>query len=326
MKTITHHYGVELDWVETLAEQLEGKVEGNFIIVPDHIHTGIRYFLNCGLGISVLYLDVLYHSEIRLRQENKTNDFIGIYYNLTEGDATLLSGYASNSIGRWSYNLAIIDSSLKTDYIVKPGSTTFALCIFIKKEVIRDYIRMNPSLREHTDKLFDSRANTIVKFTRMSNESYHLMNNLRAQTVGGSIFDLYLKGTVQSLLANYIEHLKYEDMVIDTVNEQDLTAIISSQAYLIENVTEIFPSIVFLSQQVNMSESKYKSLFKKITGMTPHVFFRSNKLLKARELLQGRQLSVTEVSDALNFTNNAYFANQFKEYFGMSPKTFLKHL
>ncbi|WP_428228431.1 helix-turn-helix transcriptional regulator [Flavobacterium sp.] len=326
MKIITHHYGVGLDWVEPLAKQLEGKVDGNFILVPEHIHTGYRYFLNCDFGISVLYLDVLYHIDIHYRQENKKDDFIGIYYNLTEGEAVFVSNGLSNPIGRWNYNLAFVDSSLRHDYIVKAGSKTFTLCIFIKKEVIKEYLKNNPSIKDHADDIFNPELNTIVKFTRMSNESYNLLMNLRAHKLEDASFELHLRGTVQNLLAEYIEKMVLDEIVVDTVNENDLTSIIKSQAYLIENLNCTFPSISFLAQEANMSESKYKSLFKKITGMTPNAFFLNNKLLEAKRVLQEKQLTVTQVSDALHFSNNSYFAARFKELFGMSPKDFIKQL
>ena len=253
MKKITHHYGVELDWVEPLAIQLEGRVDGDFIIVPDYIHTGDRYFLNCDFGISVLYIDVLYHSEIHFRQENKTDDFIGMYYNLTEGEAVLLLGDGENPIGKWNYNLAIIDSTLSSDYIVKPGSRTFALNIFIKKEVIKGYLENNPSIKKHVNEILDSKLNTIVKFTRMSNESYNLLMNLRSQKLDGESFGLHLKGAVQNLLAEYIEKMVLDEIVVDRVNEKDLEGIIKSQVYLTDNLNLNFPSIGFLAQKANMS-------------------------------------------------------------------------
>jgi AraC-like DNA-binding protein len=325
MKKIIHHYGVKLDWVDPLASQLEGKVEGNFITVPQHIHTGDRYFLECGFGISVLYLDVVYHSDIHFRQENKKDDFIGIYYNLTEGKAIMMADETANPIGRWNYNLAIIDSTLNSDYIVTSGSHTFAVCIFIKKKAIKNYLLANSCLQEKADLLLDSKKNTIIEYTRMSNESYHLLNNLRSKNIRSISFNLYLKGTVHSLLADYIEKLTNEQSIIDNVNDSDLSYIIQSQSYLIENLHEIFPGIDFLADKVNMSPTKYKNLFRKITGMTPNSFFIENKLEESKRLLSEGQ-TISKISKDLNFTSSSYFALNFKKYFGMLPKDFVKQL
>lgn len=160
----------------------------------------------------------------------------------------------------------------------------------------------------------------------MSNESNNLLMNLRSQKLEGTSFDLHLKGAVQNLLAEYIEKMVLDEIVVDTVNENDLASIIKSQAFLVENLNQIFPSIGFLAQEANMSESKYKNLFKKITGMTPNSFFLNNKLVESKRLLQEKQLTIAQVSDELNFTNNSYFTAKFKDFFGMSPKEFIKQL
>ena len=110
------------------------------------------------------------------------------------------------------------------------------------------------------------------------------------------------------------------------INEEDLRYIIKSQSYLIENLNQLFPSIEFLALQANMSESKYKKLFLKITGMTPNAFFLSIKLLEAKRLLQERQLSIAQISDSLSFTTSSYFAARFRFFFGMTPKDYVKQL
>ncbi|PAM93562.1 hypothetical protein B4N84_17295 [Flavobacterium sp. IR1] len=326
MRKIVHSYGVELDWVDPYAKKMGGEVVGNFVVVPDNINTGTSYFLNCDFGISAFYLDVLYHKQIHFRQVNKSKDFIGIYYNLTEGEAILTADDVANPIGKWGYNLAIVDSSFKYDYIVNSGCSAFALCIFVKKDVIKKYFLNTPSLRDHVTKIFDPKLNTIVKFTRMSNDSYHLLMDLRSKEIESPTFDLYLKGTIQCLLAEYIERLTIEDIVIDTVNDRDLIEILKSQEYLLSNLKEPFPSIAYLAKMANMSGSKYKNLFKKITGLTPNAYFFNNKLLESKKLLGRKTLTIAQVSAELNFSNHSYFAAKFKEFFGMSPNHFIKQL
>ena len=326
MKKITHHYGVELDWVEPFAKELEGKVDGNFIVVPDYIHTGNRYVLNCDPDISVLYLDVEYNSEIHLRQDNKTDDFIGVYYDLTDGRAALLSDDIINRIGRWSYNMAIIDSTLQSDYIVKRGSKTFALCIFIKKEAIKGYFKNNSTFNNHIDNILYSKEEAIIRFTRMSNKSYTLLMDLKSKNLHEASFEFHLRGTVLNLIAEFVEQMIINENIIDSIDENDLLNIIRSKTYLITNIKNTFPGIPFLAQEVNMSVSKYKILFKRITGMTSNYFFMTNKLIESKRLLEEKQLTINQVSEELNFASSSYFITKFKESFGMSPKNFIKQL
>ena len=326
MKIIKHHYSADLNWVEHFAAQFGGKIEGNFIKIPEDFQTGIRYFLDCGEGIIAFYINVEYRKNFQLIQQNHNADFVGFYYNLTDGEATVSSGNFMYNVSRWQYNLSVIDGSLNSQYDVKAGSKTFALCIFIKKSMIKAYTKKNNIEIQNIDTLIDAKKNTIVRFDRMSNESFHLLNDLRKLPVGGEIFNLNLRGTVQLLISNYLKKIATKRIIIETVNENDLASIINIQMYLIEHLEDQFPSISFMAKKANMSESKFKSLFKKITGNTANIFFMDNKLLYAKELLEKKQLTVSQISDKLNFTNNSYFASRFKEYFGISPKAFNKQL
>lgn len=326
LKTIEHFYGADLDWVSHFAEQIGGKVDGNFIIVPEDLQSGTRYFLDCNDGIIAYFIDVEYKSNFQLIQKNSKNDFVGLYYNLTDGEANISVGDFSYNVTRWHYNVTVLDGTLETSYNVKAGSKTFALCIFIKKSVIKSYARKNNIVFRNLDQIIDPAKNTVVRFDRMSNESFHLLDDLRKLTVGGPVFNLNLIGTVHMLLSNYLKKMASNRIIIQTINQDDLNNIIGVQMYLIQNIEDNFPSISQMASRANMSESKFKSLFKKITGNTPSAFFMDNKLLLAKDLLEKKQYSISQISDKLNFTNNSYFASKFKQQFGMSPMAFIKQL
>jgi AraC-like DNA-binding protein len=251
---------------------------------------------------------------------------VGLYYNLTDGEASVVNNNIVCNVGRWKYNLAVIDSTLETDYQVKAGTGTYALCIFIKKNMIASFAKKNNVFFTDLNKITDPAKNTVIRFDRMSNESFHLLDDLRKLKVGGPIFDLHLTATVHMLISNYLKKLSLNRIVIQTVNETDLKNIIEMQMLLIENIEKHFPSITYMASHANMSESKFKDLFKKITGSTPNSFFMDNKLNLAKELLETKQLSISQISDRLSFTNNSYFTSKFKEHFGVSPKAFIQQL
>ncbi|UTN04864.1 AraC family transcriptional regulator [Flavobacterium bizetiae] len=326
MKKITHYYGADLSWVENLAEKYEGYVEGNFVRVPEHIHTGVRYFLDCGDGIIAWYVDVNYKQDLHLIQINKVNDFIGLYYNLTKGHAVVNIGEVSEEVGKLDYNLLVIDSTLQPEYYVKEGSSTYALCIFIKKTHIERYLKKNNVLLKRIQKLMDPKENTFIKFDRMTDESFHILTDLRKHEVGGLSFNLNLSGAVNLLISEFLRKMTNEKVTIQTVNKANLDGIIKSQSWMIDNIEKSFPSIKKIAAQANMSESKFKILFYKVTGETPNVFFMRNKLIRSKELLEERRLTISEISDKLNFSNHSYFTIKFKEKFGMSPKRFLTKL
>ena len=150
--------------------------------------------------------------------------------------------------------------------------------------------------------------------------------SLRSKNLQEISFEFHLRGTVLNLIAEFVEQMIFDEVVIDTIDDNDLANIIRSKGYLIANIKNTFPSIPFLAHEVNMSVSKYKKLFKRITGMTPNFFFMNNKLLESKKLLEEKKLTISEVSEELNFSSSSYFITKFKESFGMSPKNFIKQL
>lgn len=326
MRIVEHFYGVDLDWVESFAEQLEGSVKGNFIIAGENICSGFRYFLDCGEDVTALYVNVEYNADIHFIHKSCKKDFIIFYYNLTDIEAKKTSTNFIYDVGRLGYDLSIIDSSLETNYYVKSGSKTIALCIFIKKTRVISFAKENAEFFENMSKIMDSEKNTFIKFDKMSYKSNIILSELQKIPVGGSVFDLNLVSSVHLLVSDYLRQMLGHVIILEKVDTLDLSSIVKVQIFLIENITGAFPSIKFLAERANMSVSKFKLLFGKITGTTPSCFFMAYKLNKAKELLQMDGYTISEVTDHLNFCNNAYFINKFKKNFGISPLTFIKRL
>lgn len=266
------------------------------------------------------------HKNVQLIQKNAKNDFIGIYYNLTEGESKLSCNSTSNEMGLWSYNLSVIEGASEFKHSIKAGSKSFTLYIFIKKKILNSYAQKDPSFRRKIAEIINPKKDTFVKWDRMSNQSLQNLIDLRKLKVGGVLFNLNLTATVHLLLSDYLLKLSDKEIENRMIHPTDWASIVSAQKFLVDNIENPFPSNKFIAERFNMSESKFKDLFKQITDISPNTFFMDNKLQRAKELLEDKQLSITQVSEKLNFTNNSYFALMFKTKFGVPPKIFIRQL
>lgn len=326
MRKVIHQYGVELDWMPEMARQLDSQLLDHVIKVPDQFQSGLRYACPITDQLTVFVIDVTYHEDVLYSLRNNKNDFVGLYFNLTEGDAIHVMDKVSRPVGRWSHNLALIDSTLPGDYMVKAGSRTYMLSIFIKKKALQEYLDRIPNRPAVSNAIFDQDLNTIIRFDRMSNQAWWLMNEMRKIPFGTPLYDVFLKGTVYGLLSDYLGQLVKQEVLIEKVFQEDIIQIISVQAYLIENIKAHFPGISMLASKACMSESKFKRLFKKITGMSPNAFFLSNKLSFAREMLESGDYTVSEVALAFNFFDASHLIEQFKHNYQITPKDYLNFL
>lgn len=322
MREIIYRFSVETDWVEEFAASLGGFMRGNFTIIPEDISTGIHYTFQVSENISVMLIDATYHQDIHFKVRNTKSDFAGIYFNLTEGDLIHIMDDVSRSVGRWNYNLAITDSQLDPDFLIKAGSKFYSISIFAKKDILREYLSKTGILDEVLNRVFDEKQNTLLHYGHMSNNSWHIINEFRKNIPGCLSFNLLLSGLVYNLMADCLDNIMKREIMISKVLSSDVAMILTSQTNLIKKQEGIFPGIAFLATEANMSETKYKNLYKKITGQTPNAFFLNNKLELARDLLGSGQYTIRELADKLNFTSASHLSELFKSYFGMLPKEY----
>lgn len=76
-----------------------------------------------------------------------------------------------------------------------------------------------------------------------------------------------------------------------------------------------------LAQQLGMSYSTFRRIFKKETGRAPGEYFIEMKMNRAKQLLLADK-SIQEVADLLGFDSIYYFSRLFKSRTGSSPSTF----
>lgn len=81
-------------------------------------------------------------------------------------------------------------------------------------------------------------------------------------------------------------------------------------------------SIQDIAEEIGMSYSSFRKLFKEYTGLSPASYFQDIKLQRAKELLCHTQISVKEIAYSLNFDSPDYFSTQFKKKTGKRPRDF----
>lgn len=89
-----------------------------------------------------------------------------------------------------------------------------------------------------------------------------------------------------------------------------------------ENISAPDFGVDMLLEQLMMSRTALYSKFREITGTTIGNYITEYRLRKAKELLQDKQLTVSEISEHLGFSTQRYFSTFFKEHTGQSPSQF----
>ena len=74
-----------------------------------------------------------------------------------------------------------------------------------------------------------------------------------------------------------------------------------------------------IAQTVNLSNSRFRHLFRQQTGLTFHRYHKFLRLQRAHELLCQSFLSVKQVMMELGWTDESHFCRDYKRVYGSSP-------
>ncbi len=84
-------------------------------------------------------------------------------------------------------------------------------------------------------------------------------------------------------------------------------------------------SIEDIAKLCNISSSGLRKKFKESEGITLSEYRRKQKINKAKYMLESTNMSISEISDALNFYDTPYFCKIFKKHEGVSPKKYINN-
>jgi len=111
----------------------------------------------------------------------------------------------------------------------------------------------------------------------------------------------------------------------------------NSTTILIERIKNIIIEIIhhseetvkinlshYLSEKLEHDYAYLANIFTEGQGTTIEKFLISQKVEKIKELLSYDELTVTEISNKLNYSSVAHLSKQFKKVTGMAPSQFLK--
>jgi AraC-like DNA-binding protein len=77
-----------------------------------------------------------------------------------------------------------------------------------------------------------------------------------------------------------------------------------------------------MAHHVRMSPSALTSVFAEATGMGPYQFVKRMRLDRASVLLVQEDMNVSAVSRRVGYTSLSHFINEFKRYFGTTPRAY----
>lgn len=141
----------------------------------------------------------------------------------------------------------------------------------------------------------------IMEFASQEKSGYQQMISSIVLHILGSV---YYKKRNKSFTNNY---------VVDKINE--------ARILMKENIEEP-QSPEEIASYLGLGYSWFRRMFKEYTGASPAQYQLQLKLMRAKELLTGTSLNISEIAYRLKFENSGQFSTFFKKKEGVTPSQF----
>jgi AraC family transcriptional regulator len=214
------------------------------------------------------------------------------------------------------------------------GNTVKSICIDIRPETIAEALTILSAEKDHDfDKYlagyfssprffetvspltaaipFANQLNTLVKAIESGEGSHHVNKEWFLDLAEKIIYHEY---------GNYLSLNGIRSVKLETRKELLCRLLIAKQfideSFLcIEDVNEV---AVFC----NLSEFHFFRSFRQAFGITPYKYILNKRLELARDMIQFKQMSLTQVAMHCNFPDIFTFSKAFKRRFGKAPSVF----
>lgn len=103
-----------------------------------------------------------------------------------------------------------------------------------------------------------------------------------------------------------------------TIKNTKINQIMTMIQFIYENYADNI-ALADISSSSHISNSEANRLFKKYTSMTPYKFLIDYRLQRSQSLLENKNLTVTEISQQIGFSDTSHFIQSFKKKYGRTP-------
>ncbi|MEB4783232.1 AraC family transcriptional regulator [Paenibacillus jamilae] len=152
-----------------------------------------------------------------------------------------------------------------------------------------------------------------------------IAQELSSHSYEGITRQLFLESKTLELMALFLQEIRTSPPKLSmTIKPTDVQCIHEARDILLRTLVQP-PSLIRLAQMVHINEQKLKNGFKELFGTTVFGFVRQQRLEKAKQLLEQEQISVSEASAIVGYSNFSHFAALFRKTYGYNPSAYRKN-
>lgn len=330
MLEIEYYYGASRKWFLDFADTLtlatgeEISVKNNTLIFPPSVAEGRFEFYELEEGLGLILTDCIFHIPIRLhRKPVAGNEHYKILFNMSDAPVIVNKESGRTVNISTSFSESVLFTSHTTEISYSPGidqhMRTVQL-IFTRSWALRHLFMHPVPLRvNRLQQLANYQPMQFV--TSLNSKSFEVIEEMLSSEIPKHTFKHFLTGCACQLVALFFNSEVELEMDVDRYLSADAIYIIRLKEKIELDLAKTLPTLEEAAKMCLMSRTKFAGMFKTLYNKSYSCFFLELKLEKAANMLLQRY-KVRVAAEKVGYNNVGHFIKQFKELYGISPKTY----
>ena len=318
-----YKYSDHLSYLHEIARFSGVPVRDNRFELPPAIGTGYMKAVELANGLQVLINECVITTDVTFQREPAEHESYTLRFDEVKNLKALTLQIGDEKVSDESvvYSGAFLSNSLfGLTYTANAGVEDRCVNIYFTAKWLEENTGIKTS--DEVFKKYFSLKTATLNFEILNLEYRSLMEDIFELDAAEPMQRVIMQNRVMLMLEKFLRSLYTRLKDGDTgmkVSEATLKQIIKVESILVSNLFVQPPTIPVLARTAMMSETKLKNVFKTVYGYNIYEYYQKNRMLKARQLLHSRKMSVKEVGMALGFKNLSNFTIAYKKEFNMLP-------
>lgn len=219
-------------------------------------------------------------------------------------------------------NVQVINNACQTEDVIEANTSACYLVVSIKTGKLLKLMDLGKQMQELTSFIshFD---NPLLYQEIMTPEMKNIIRELLEHENNDRLEKFYYKTKISELIYEFFSRfLRRTTLHFGSVDKRDIEKILRVEKIILRDLGKV-PVLAALARTIGMSETKMRSLFKKIFKDSIYNYYSSARMVEAASILKNnRYISVSEVGYSLGFSNLSHFSKMFKRHIGLNPKEY----
>ena len=281
----------------------------------NHVLIGSMEYVLLETGLYMLTIDV-HAKEDFLLTDNDNKDLERKYFlfsyllspNFKDARAGIKEGkLVTDPCLLTSYSNSGLELSIKKDSAI--NSTIFAFSeAWMEAQLFSEASQME-------NNLFNLFLSTRVSF--LTKAETLLLKSINVKEVGKNL--LKTKIYVFNLILISLENRNFNGKKAKVVKQIDNDTLREVEKKILDHLYTSMPSIDEIAKEFFMSASTLKRQFKRVFGSNVYEYYLSRKMQLAKNILEEKNVKVSEVAAQLHYENVSHFIKIFKKIHGFQP-------